>query len=486
MSSIDPLFPESPSEVSSEPIPRLQRPEEPGGQVLEGDVLEVPRQPEQRPHPGFGWSLVWCAGFILFTQTPGALIAVGYIVLVLVLAPDLLPTQVLQTPQGMLQNDVVSMAMLLAMAVTELVVIGFSLLVLRLVAGRDWRRQVGLRLPTWFHLLLCLAAFPALVLVANGSHVLFSILMEGATISDLGAYVMATLVGFCFPLAVFRLVGGEDWPAALRWPRDVPAGSPAHSLLGQRPWIVRHLSWLGIGVPLGVLAGWGTYLGVRWLLVAGFGPGLTHQSEKSLMEEMVNLFGRWDLTLAILIIGLGPGIGEELWCRAFLGRGLVARYGPIVGVVLTSFFFGLIHLEPRQGTMAALMGLCLHYSYLTTRSLLVPMLLHFLNNSFAVTVIRFAQFRDLEAKPGSIPWFIFAAAGLMLVAVAWALFATRARLVAQEPDPEGWKPEYPGASWPPPGVPVQVVRPLVWSALVPAALAFLVFLGACAWAISRT
>jgi membrane protease YdiL (CAAX protease family) len=481
MSTIDPTLPPAATEASPTPVDILPR-EGVEGQPTDGLPLAPPRRPPQRPHPGFGWSLVWCIGFILFTQIPGSLIALAGMVLVHVLAPDLLPVQALSSPQDLFQNGVFSKALLIGLGITQLIVIGFSLLALRLVAGRDWTRQVGLRLPTWFHLLLCLAGFPALVLVANGSHSLFSVVMEGATLSDMVAYVTATLVGFGFPLALFRLLAGEDWPAALYWPRR----APGDSLSSRRSWITRHLSWLGIGVPIGVLAGWGTYLGVRWLLVTGLGPALAHPPETSLMEDMMHLIGRWDLSLAVLIIGVGPGIGEELWCRAFLGRGLVARYGPIVGVLLTSFFFGFIHLEPRQGTMAALMGLCLHYSYLTTRSLLVPMLLHFLNNTFAVTVTRFEQFRHLDQSPERIPWFIFAAAGGLLLAVAWALFATRARLVALDPGPEGWKPEYPGASWPPPEVPVRVVRPFVRVALVPAAGAFLVFLAACGWAIYRS
>jgi membrane protease YdiL (CAAX protease family) len=418
----------------------------------------------------------------MVTQIPGGLVVAAWIILTAILAPELLPRETLNNSQALLQTDLVSNALLLGFGITQLLVIGFSLLVLRLVAGYDWARQVGLRWPTWFHLLLCLAGFPTLVLVANGSYALISILMEGATLQDMVAYVIAVVIGFGFPLVVFRLIGGEDWPAALRWRR----GGPAEFLSSRRSWIVRHLSWLGMGIPLGVLAGWGTYLGLRWLLVTAFGPGVAQPTDTSLMEDTMRAVSRWDVSLAVLIVGLGPGIGEELWCRAFLGRGLVARYGPIVGVLLTSFFFGLIHLEPRQGTMAVLMGLCLHYSYLTTRSLLVPMLLHFLNNSFAVIAVRFDQFRQVEENPEGIPWFIFAAAVVLLLAVGWALFATRARLVALEPDLEDWKPEYPGASWPPPEVPVQVVRPLVPGPLAAAAGAFLVFLGACGWAIWRS
>ena len=33
----------------------------------------------------------------------------------------------------------------------------------------------------------------------------------------------------------------------------------------------------------------------------------------------MGMIGYWPWYLGVLIIGIGPGIGEELFCRAFLG-----------------------------------------------------------------------------------------------------------------------------------------------------------------------
>src|SRR5207253_3949551 len=115
-------------------------------------------------------------------------------------------------------------------------------------------------------------------------------------------------------------------------------------------------------------------------------PGLLHEVAKRILptfgenaEAMQGLMGNWPLWFGVLTIGLGPGLGEELWCRGFLGRGLVGRYGMIGGVVLTSFFFGLLHVEPRQAAAVALMAIVLHLAYLATRSFWVPVLLHTMN-----------------------------------------------------------------------------------------------------------
>jgi len=180
----------------------------------------------------------------------------------------------------------------------------------------------------------------------------------------------------------------------------------------------------------------------------------------------MNTIKSWPLPLAILIIGIGPGIGEELWCRGFLGRGLVGRYGVVLGIAITSFFFGLIHLDPTQGTMAMLMGICLHYVYQTTRSLWLSILLHFMNNSLSVILLSFPALNAIDDHPQQfLP--LFAASAVLVAAIGYAFYQSRARLA---PETAGtlflWRPDYPGVEYPPPGCGTVVVHPM------PSVLAF--------------
>jgi membrane protease YdiL (CAAX protease family) len=260
-----------------------------------------------------------------------------------------------------------SAALAIAFFITELLVVNFSLLVIRLVVGRDWTRQLALRRPSVAHTFLALASFPALVLLGNIAYHILRNVLHVPSLSDWG-------------------IGG--------------------------------------------------------------------------MEEMVQVFSKWPWSFAVLVIGLGPGVGEELWCRGFLGRGLVGNYGVVLGVVATSFFFGLIHLDPCQGTMAMVMGLWLHFVYLTTRSLWLPMLLHFLNNSLAVLVTRFPQLEQIEKSPADIPLFVYLSAFLLLGAAAYALYQSRARLVPRMPEQIFlWRPAWKGVEHPPPDSGTRVVHP---------------------------
>ena len=157
---------------------------------------------------------------------------------------------------------------------------------------------------------------------------------------------------------------------------------------------------------------------------------------------------------------------------------------PVLGVIATSFFFGLIHIDPCQGYDGDAHGLvaALRLPDVAVAAGL-PMLLHFVNNSLAVLVTRVPQLKD--SRPTErIPVFVYVSA-LLLLGVAFALYQSRARLEPKMPDQLfAWRPAFEGVEYPPAESGMQVVHPSPSPAAV--ALAgggFLFFLLACvAWA----
>jgi membrane protease YdiL (CAAX protease family) len=275
------------------------------------------------------------------------------------------------------------------------------------------------------------------------------------------AFFITELLVIATSWAALRVVNGRDW---------------ARKVAVRRPGII-HLVLVVLSFPALSLMANGL---VEVLSELAKRRGLGGGEFEEPMREMVQIFTQWPWAFAVLVVGVGPGIGEELWCRAFLGRGLMGRHGVVAGAILTSFFFGAIHVFPIQGTMAALMGLWLHFVYLTTRSLWMPILLHFLNNSLAVTVTRFEALRAIEEAPGGIPGYVYLTAAVLLVAIGGALYESRARLVGELGGPPLWVPEYPGVEWPPAGSGTRVARPLPSLGVVGlVALSFLAFVGAC-------
>lgn len=369
--------PDKPGALATEWRPELGLPER--------DLAQKPRW----PHPNLGWSFLWCLLFLFVTQVPGAVIVSVILVVLTFLYPDTLGVGALSKADDLFKSPAMSVALGIAFFITELIVIGFSWLIIRLVVGRDWKRELALRRPGLAHTLLVLASFPALVLLANIAYEILRNVLHVPSIADLGV------------------------------------------------------------------------------------PG---------MEQMVEVFSKWPWGFAVLVIGFGPGIGEELWCRGFLGRGLVGNYGVVFGVFATSFFFGFIHLDPCQGAMAMVMGLWLHFVYLTTRSLLLPMMLHTFNNSLAVLITRVPQLRNIEAQPSEIPVLVYVSALVLLLGVAYALYQSRARLAAKMPEQIlAWRPAFPGVEYPPAESGVRVVHPSPSPAAAGlAAAGFLLFVLACA------
>jgi membrane protease YdiL (CAAX protease family) len=260
------------------------------------------------------------------------------------------------------------------------------------------------------------------------------------------AMFLGELVSGIFAFVMIRLFVGPDWIRILALRRPS---------LGQ-------LIFVLAGIPAMMILANLIHMGARELGVRSF------QDPKELAEY----FGGWSLGFAVLVIGVGPGLSEELWCRGFLGRGLVGNYGPWLGIVATSIIFGALHVDPAHAVAVAFMGLWLHFTYLICRSLWVPMLLHTLNNSLAVT--QSTQIADsypvlkkitsllqtMEQAETSNPFLVLLGATCLLAAVALALYQARTLLVTRTEDLRPpWRPDFPGVEYPPAGTSTVVWRP---------------------------
>jgi tetratricopeptide (TPR) repeat protein/membrane protease YdiL (CAAX protease family) len=194
-------------------------------------------------------------------------------------------------------------------------------------------------------------------------------------------------------------------------------------------------------------------------------------------EDMARL--PWPLIL--LAACLLPAVGEEAFFRGFLGRGLLARRGLVLGVLVTSALFALSHVHPARVCYTFVFGAVLHAVYLATRSLWAAAALHFLLNLLAVGLTKLALEHRLDgwgdpagtaAGAAAVP----ALAALAALALLGLLWATRTRWVL--PDGREWSPGYVTAESPPAGLGAAPRRraPRALPALA-AALAYATFAG---------
>lgn len=161
-------------------------------------------------------------------------------------------------------------------------------------------------------------------------------------------------------------------------------GSRVAAVLGLRRLTLGHfMAILALTLPLQVLAqSW-----AAWAASVMQSLGIPDFAEYY-SKEMQQLFEAGPIGVMWLLIALSPAIGEELVFRGLIGTTLVRHWGPVLGVLVTSVLFGIIHLIPIQAIAVIPLGMAMHYVYLTTKSFWAPVLLHLCNNSLALLVMK--------------------------------------------------------------------------------------------------
>lgn len=140
---------------------------------------------------------------------------------------------------------------------------------------------------------------------------------------------------------------------------------------------------------------------------------------------MQQLLSSGSLPVMLLIIAVGPALGEELIFRGIIGNSLVRRWGVWAGVVVTSLLFGLMHMIPIQVVAVIPLGLVMHLVYLATKSFWAPVLLHFCNNALALVVTHLSGFPAEgevtvdEAAPSAAAQLAALIAAACLLTVLW-------------------------------------------------------------------
>jgi len=91
------------------------------------------------------------------------------------------------------------------------------------------------------------------------------------------------------------------------------------------------------------------------------------------------------LMLALFVMAVVPAICEEILFRGVIQTNILKRTGQIhLAVWLSAIFFSAIHFEILGFFSRILLGAVLGYSFVLTKSLWVPIIIHFLNNAILV------------------------------------------------------------------------------------------------------
>ena len=100
--------------------------------------------------------------------------------------------------------------------------------------------------------------------------------------------------------------------------------------------------------------------------------------------DLISVSNIFEGILVIFVVALTPAICEEFMFRGFIQRSFEFKLKPFWAAFITALFFGLYHFNPYG--IIPLIGLGLYFGFAAyvSNSILVPVLLHFLNNFTAV------------------------------------------------------------------------------------------------------
>jgi membrane protease YdiL (CAAX protease family) len=123
-----------------------------------------------------------------------------------------------------------------------------------------------------------------------------------------------------------------------------------------------------------------------------------------------------ELVLALVGIGLAPGIAEELLFRGLVQRGLARHLGPAAAICLAAVLFGAFHGPPVYAASTAVLGLYLGIAAHLAGGVRAAIACHTANNLLAVAVA--ARWPGLAPEGAASALLGFAAAFACLWCVA--------------------------------------------------------------------
>lgn len=106
------------------------------------------------------------------------------------------------------------------------------------------------------------------------------------------------------------------------------------------------------------------------------------------MSDMFRTLGQSGFFIPLaLMVGLTPGICEELLFRGYVQTRLTRRIGGVFGVLLTSLMFAAFHMDLVHSTAVIAIGVYLGWLSWASGSIYPAMISHFLNNFLSVAAV---------------------------------------------------------------------------------------------------
>ena len=91
-----------------------------------------------------------------------------------------------------------------------------------------------------------------------------------------------------------------------------------------------------------------------------------------------------EMILVVVVIAIVPALSEEVMFRGFIQKSFEHKISPVKAAAVTAIFFGFYHFSPYGVLPLIALGFYFGFAAYLSKSLFIPIILHFLNNFTAV------------------------------------------------------------------------------------------------------
>ena len=135
--------------------------------------------------------------------------------------------------------------------------------------------------------------------------------------------------------------------------------------------------------------------------VKTFFDSLNEMVEKT-YSNLLSASNIFELILVIVVVAVVPALSEETMFRGFIQRSFELRYKKYFGAIITAVFFSLYHFNPYGFIPLFVLGAFFGFAAYKSKTLLIPMFLHFLNNFSAVSLYHIIGDDELIKSDASV------------------------------------------------------------------------------------
>jgi membrane protease YdiL (CAAX protease family) len=135
--------------------------------------------------------------------------------------------------------------------------------------------------------------------------------------------------------------------------------------------------------------------------VKNFFDSLNEMVEKT-YSNLLSASNIIELILVVIVVAVVPALSEEAMFRGFVQRSFELKYKKYFGAIITAVFFSLYHFNPYGFIPLFILGTFFGFAAYKSRTLVIPMFLHFLNNFSAVSLYHIIGDDELIKSDGSV------------------------------------------------------------------------------------